>query len=58
MNWIVENWTGIMAAVGLVVTAASAIVKLTPSQKDDAIMAKVLKVLDYVSIFNPKPPKA
>ena len=39
---------------GTIVAAASIIVKATPSQKDDAFMAKVVKVLDFVSIVNAK----
>lgn len=39
---------------GAAVTLASLIVKLTPSTKDDAILAKVVKVLDLLSIFNTK----
>ncbi len=39
---------------GTVVAAASIIVKATPSQKDDAFLAKVVKVLDFVSIINAK----
>lgn len=54
INFIATNWTEILAAFGAVVAAASAVVKLTPSQADDAVLAKVIKVLDYVSIFNPK----
>ena len=39
---------------GATVALASLIVKLTPSTKDDAILAKVVKVLDWLSIFNTK----
>lgn len=39
---------------GAAVSLASLIVKLTPSTKDDAILAKVVKVLDFLSIFNTK----
>lgn len=39
---------------GTVVAAASIIVEATPSQKDDAFLAKVVKVLDFVSIINAK----
>ncbi len=37
---------------GTVVAAASVIVKATPTQRDDAVLAKVVKVLDLVSIVN------
>ena len=39
---------------GTIVAAASIIVKATPTQKDDAFLAKVVKVLDFVSIVNAK----
>lgn len=39
---------------GAAVALASLIVKLTPSTKDDQILAKVVKVLDLLSIFNTK----
>lgn len=39
---------------GVLVTAASTIVALTPTQKDDAILAKIISVLNALSIFNPK----
>jgi len=52
--FIAAHYDEILAAVGAVVGAASIIVKITPTQTDDAILAKVVKVLDYVSIFNPK----
>lgn len=37
-------------ALTLIVTAAAAITALTPTQADDAIVAKVLKVLDWLSL--------
>ena len=39
---------------GTVVAAASIIVKSTPTQKDDAFLAGMVKVLDCVSIVNAK----
>lgn len=42
------------AVLGVLVTAASAIVKLTPTTKDDDIVAKVIKIVDALSVFNPK----
>lgn len=39
---------------GTVVAAASIIVKATPTQKDDAILVKVVKVLDFLSVVNTK----
>lgn len=50
MDWILSNWTEITAAVVAAGTAASVIVKLTPNTKDDAVLAKVLKVLSLFGI--------
>ena len=52
MEWIKTNWTDILAVFGAVVGLATAIVKLTPTQKDDNILAKVIKVLVALSLCN------
>lgn len=39
---------------GAFVVFASTVVKVTPTQKDDAILAKVIAVLDYFSVVTPK----
>ena len=44
----------VMFWFGTIVAAASVIVKATPTQKDDAILAKVVKVLDCLSVVNTK----
>lgn len=60
----IQNYVAIgFTVLGILVTAASAIVKLTPTQTDDNILAKVVKIVDALSIFNPNghvviPPKA
>jgi len=41
MNWVGENFQGVLAAVGTVYLAALAIAKLTPTDKDD----KALKAI-------------
>lgn len=53
MDWIMTHWKEILAWIGGIVSAASIIVKLTPTQKDDTILAKVIKVLAALSLFNP-----
>lgn len=53
INWLQANWKDILAIIGGVVTVASIIVKLTPTQKDDAFLAKVIKILAALSLFNP-----
>jgi len=52
MEWLQENYVNILAIVGAVVGLASAIVKITPTQKDDAILAKIISVLEVLSIYN------
>lgn len=53
ISWLQANWKDVLAIIGGVVTVASIIVKLTPTQKDDAFLAKVIKVLSALSLFNP-----
>lgn len=54
---LIENWQSYVETAfevfGAAVAFASVIVKITPSQKDDAFMAKVIKIFDQLSIFNP-----
>jgi hypothetical protein len=52
MEWITTHWSDILAVFGAVVGLATAIVKLTPTQKDDTILAKVIKVLVALSLCN------
>lgn len=44
----------VMFWFGTIVASASVIVKATPTQKDDAILAKFVKVLDFLSVVNTK----
>ena len=53
MEWITAHWKDILAIIGAVVTAASLIVKITPTQKDDTVLAKIIKILSILGIFNP-----
>ncbi len=53
IEWIQAHWTDILAIWGGLVAVATVIVKLTPSQKDDAWLAWIVKVLDNFSVVNP-----
>lgn len=53
INWLQQNWKDVLAIIGGIVTTASIIVKLTPTQKDNNILAKIIKVLSALGIFNP-----
>lgn len=53
MDWIINHWKDILSVIGGVVLVCSAIVKLTPTQKDDNILAKIIKILSALGLFNP-----
>ena len=53
MEWIQTHWKDILAIIGGVVTVCSLIVKLTPTQKDDTVLAKIIKILAVLGLFNP-----
>ena len=53
MNWIVEHFKDVLEVIGAVVSLATLIVALTPTQKDDAILAKVIKFLSVIGLLNP-----
>ena len=50
MDWLIQNWEHIAAGFGMLVAFCTAIVKLTPTQKDDNILAKVVKWADVFSV--------
>ena len=52
MQWIQIHGQEVLEIVGAVVSAATLIVKLTPSQQDDKILAKLIKVLSVFSLCN------
>lgn len=53
MEFVREHGVELLAIYGGLVAICSAIVKITPTQKDDAIFAKIMKVLDWFSVaFN------
>lgn len=50
MSWLLNNWETIFAIWGMLVAFCTAIVKLTPTQKDDSFLAKVVKWADVFSV--------
>lgn len=50
MNWIIEHYMDLIAAVTAVVTASSAIAALTPSAKDDSVVALLRKLVDFLAL--------
>lgn len=57
IDFFKDHLDDILAIIGAAVTLATLIVKLTPSQKDDGILEKVVGFLDYLSVVNKKPSK-
>lgn len=49
MSWLLLHWTDVLAVYGGVVAACTAIVKVTPSAKDDEVLGKIIKVFDFFS---------
>lgn len=49
IDWILNHWADLLAIYGAIVALSTAIVKLTPSVKDDEILAKIIKILDHFS---------
>jgi len=50
MTWLLNNWQELVNAVAGVMIAARIIVKITPTPKDDTILAKVVDVLKALGL--------
>lgn len=51
---IINNVDSVFTVIGYVVSAATIIVKLTPTTKDDTVLEKVVNFIDYFSVVNTK----
>ena len=51
MNWILAHYQDVLAIVGAVVSAATLIVGLTPTTKDDEVLGKIVRFLDMISVL-------
>jgi len=51
MEWIQTHYQDVLAAIGALVTAASSIVLLTPSTRDDEFVGKLVKLIEKFSVF-------
>jgi hypothetical protein len=54
LEWLKENYDNICVVITALITFCSVVVKLTPTDKDDKILSKIISILDTFSIFNPK----
>ena len=50
IDFIKENWSYIVSGLFAIIVVASAIVKMTPSTKDEGVLAKIVQFLDHFSI--------
>ena len=50
IDWIVKNWSYILSGFCGLIIVCSVIVKLTPNEKDNKILDKVIGILDHFSI--------
>ena len=48
MEWVSEHWGSIVSILMGVLSVASGITKLTPSPKDDAVIAKLIAWLSFL----------
>lgn len=51
INWFTTNWTVILNVIAYIIAAASLIVKLTPTPKDDTWLAHVIDVLKKLALY-------
>lgn len=49
LNWIAEHWDELLAVYGGLVAFSTAVVKITPSTKDDEWLGKIVKFFDLFS---------
>lgn len=57
IDWITNNWNNLLAAWGGFVAICSAIVKITPSTKDNKAFSFIIDILDLFSVAYPKDKK-
>ena len=49
-TWISQNWETVVAGAGAVVMLARVVVRLTPTPKDDGVLAKVVAFLKTIGL--------
>ncbi len=51
MDWITENWLAIAAAIPCLIGIASIIVKVTPTQVDNKILAEIIALFRKLGLY-------
>jgi hypothetical protein len=55
IEWVVTNWAGILAVLAALHALALAVVNLTPTPNDNALLAKAYKVVEmFAGLVSPK----
>lgn len=54
MAWIMENYEQVLTIIGSTLATIALIAKLTPSPKDDGVVAKILGWLKLIPIAKTK----
>lgn len=52
MEWLVDHSTELLAAGSAALTLVSIVVRLTPTPKDDAVLAKVMNWVSFLKSKN------
>ena len=51
MTWIIDNWSEVAQAIAAIIGAASIIVKITPTLKDDNFLLPIVKFIGkYIAL--------
>ena len=50
IDYIIDNKEGLFAVVTTIIAAASAIAALTPTPKDDTIIGKAYRLIDWLAL--------
>ena len=54
LAYIQEHWDDLFTIIGLAVSMATVITKLTPSKRDDAVVAKIAVMVEKLSVIKRK----
>ena len=50
MDWIADNWPAIVNLIAMVIAFASAVSALTPSKRDDDLVGKLSRLVDFLAL--------
>jgi len=58
VTWIQAHWLDVTNVIAYVIAIASIVIKITPTTKDDAILAKIVAFIGKWIALNPTPKKS